>query len=261
MILTVCCLKDFNLCVILGLCSSKDSNLVRGTAKEQEKVHFLRGLIELVELNASQAANQAGAAQRLLCDVVSDSRAILSKQVTLFPADMDPIYSIKGSSVPSDDIGGAISTTKEKLKEIEEILASSYDVSNLKLADEAARSDIAALKKEVQEQFDRLQFVMKQFEAVYALDIKPWCREDESGAELVGLGPSATNLLSLQKNLQVALSNLKLFKSNYQQMATSDSSDVTYCDLGINEQSIIAVQEQCSILEKAILRRQEVGVI
>lgn len=194
--------------------------------------------------------------------MVADSRAILSRQVSLFPADMDPIYSTKGALPPAVDIAGAISTTKSKLREIEQKL-SSYDVSTLKLADDSVRTDIGALKDEVQGQFTRLQTVMSQFEAVYALDIKPWCRDDDAAhAELMGLGPSATNLLSLQKNLQGALSNLKLFKTSYQQMTSNDpSASATYCDLGINEQSIIAVQEQCSILEKAISRRQEVGVI
>lgn len=249
-------------CVTFGLCSAKDTALVRGNVKDQEKVQFLRSIIELVQLNESHAADQAGASQRLLADVISDSRAILSKQVSLFPADMDPIYSIKGPNVPTSDVEGAISNTKAKLREIEQKLAS-YDVSSITLSDDTVRTDIGALKNEVQGQFARLQSVMKQFEAVYALDIKPWCRDDaDSSSGLLGLGPSATNLLSLQKNLQSALSNLKLFKTSYQQMTTNDPSvDVTYCDLGINEQSIIAVQEQCSILEKAILRRQEAGVI
>lgn len=235
-------------------------SLVKGSAKEQDKVQFLRTLTELVKINTPETASQIGASQQLLADVVADSRAILSKQVSIFPADMDPIYSVKNGTVPSYEVEALISTAKSTLKELEQTL-STHDVSKLVVPSEAHRTDIGALKKEVHEQFERLQMMMRQFEAVYALDVRPWCRE-EGGSALIGLGPAATQLLELQTSLHAALSNLKHLKSNYSDMTANDSAvDVAKCDLEINEQSILAVQEQCSILEKALLRRQEVGVL
>lgn len=125
----------------------------------------------------------------------------------------------------------------------------------------APRTDIELLKNEVQSQFSRLQSVMVRFEAMYESDVKPWCR-NLPDAKLVGIGPESSRLLELQQSLLQTLSNVKQLKNGYQQIVSSDTaSELTKCDLEINEQAILAVQEQCSILEKAFARRNEIGVL
>lgn len=249
-----------HLCILLGLCGPKDAALLRGSVKQQDKVSFLVDLCELALLNRRQSSIQTSATQCLLADVISDAKAILSKQIVLFPADMDPIYATKSTSVPSVDLETLISSTKTELAQIESQLSSLNVLADMP-RQHVPRTDIELLKKEVQSQFSRLQNVMVRFEAMYESDVKPWCR-NLPDAELIGIGPESSRLLELQQSVLQALSNVKQLKNGYQQIVASETaSELTKCDLEINEQAIVAVQEQCSILEKAFARKHEIGVL
>lgn len=242
------------------MCGPKDGALIRGAVKQQDKVSFLLDLSELALLNRRQSSIQTAATQCLLADVISDAKAILSKQIAIFPADMDPIYATKSTTPPLVDIEDSISSAKSELAKIEAELASQKDSIGVP-RQSAPRTDIELLKREVQSQFARLQSVMVRFEAMYESDVKPWCR-NLPDAELVGIGPESSRVLELQQSLLQALSNVKHLKNGYQQIVSSEtSSELTKCDLEINEHAILAVQEQCAILEKAFARRHEIGVL
>jgi hypothetical protein len=252
--------QDLNLFVLLGLCTAKDAPLIRGTAKLQDKVEFLRDFTELVVLNTSQTSTNIAPSQRLLSDIVSDAKAILSPQITLFSSDMDPIYAVKPSTIPPIDLESLISCVKTELADVSIKLAT-MDVTDLQLVPVSKRTDIDGLKKEVHTQFVRLQKVMERFDSVYELEIKPWMR-DEPDVKLVGIGPESSRILNLQKSLQLALSSVRQLKNGYQQIVSNESSsELSKIDLEINEHAILAVQDQCSILEKAIARRHEAGLL
>lgn len=245
-----------NYLVLLGLCSAKDAPLVRGTAKAQDKIDFLKEFTDLVVLHTSQSAISGHVAQGLLSDVVSDAKAILSPQITLFPSDMDPIYTVKGSSTPSVNVEGLISSVKVELDSISNKMAL-LGVQSVQPPPVPKRTDIEELKKEVHGQFVQLQKLMDRFGSIYDLEIKPWTRGD-TGADLVGLGPQASQLLDLQQSLKNALSSVRQLKNGYQQIISPDSSsDLSRIDQEINEHAILAVQDRCAILEKAMERRHE----
>jgi hypothetical protein len=248
------------MCVILGLCSSKDAAIVRGSAKPQEKNTFLQNLVDLALLNATQQQIQPQANERLLSDIIVDSTAILSKQVSLFPTDMDPIYASKNTTSAPLDIEGLISQIKAELDRVQLTLAS-VDVTGLKVGSSAPVTDIDTLKKTVARQFTQLHTIVAQFNAIYESDILPWCGQ-RGDTQLVGLGPKAAELLNIQQPLQDMLSNIKQLKNGYQRIVSHESaSELAKCDIEINEHTILAVQAQSMVLEKAFTRKQEIGYL
>jgi hypothetical protein len=243
---------------LLGLCGPKDAPIIRGSAKTQDKIAFLKEFTDLVVLNTSKTAIPTQSAQAFLSDIVSDAKAILSPQITLFPSDMDPIYATKGSNTPSVDVESLISSAKSELNDVSSKLAK-LDLNEVQTAPIPRRTDIEELKKELKAKFGQLQKVMERFDAVYDLEIKPWVR-DSKEEHAPGVGQQASKLLEMQKSLKLALTSIRQLKSGYQQIvAPESSSDLSRIDLEINEHAILAVQDQCSILEKSMARHQEAG--
>lgn len=251
---------DLNLCVLLGLCHSKDVSLIRGNGKTQDKIDFLKRLIDLVLLNCSYSEINPVANKTLLNEIVADSKAILSKQIPLFSVDMDPIYTTKGNTLPPMDVESLIVSVKTKLSNLDRKLAT-IDVSGLQIDGNRAPRDIDVLKKEVSNQFMRLQSIVKLFSAIYEADIQPWlCSSIEP--KLTGVGPKATQLLQVQESLQSMLTNIKQLKQGYMQIVAPESvAELNRCDLEINEHTILAVQEQSAVLERAFIRRQDTGLL
>ncbi|KAF7038810.1 hypothetical protein CFC21_048928, partial [Triticum aestivum] len=242
-----------------GITPSVDTEAIQGRGSYDERVEFLRLIVDLVEAscyadNPEWSVDEQLAKDVQLVDSIAEKQAqIFSEECKLFPADVQiqsiyPLPDIAELELKLSEYTKKMSNLQQMVQE----LASKYDYN--------PNEDYAETELKLREHLQSFLETVKSFNMIYTKEIHPWTHMMEV-PQLHGFGPAANRLLEAYNTLLKFLGNLRSLRDSYTAMAagslsnSSEPSSVTKI-ISDCESALTFLNNSLAILSTSVAREQ-----